>query len=155
MQFQADLLGIPVVRPKVIETTALGAAYLAGLSSGVFTGLPELAAQWAVERRFLPTMDRSRAQELMWKKVGLIRRAADLKVAITECEALLAENVNQRTKNFATLAKLMAEAALWREESRGGHFRADFPARNDEQWDKHSAQTSGQETSAIEKISEE
>ena len=65
-----------------------------------------------------------------------------------------AENVNQRTKNFVTLAKLMAEAALWREESRGGHFRTDFPTRNDEQWDKHSAQTAGQEISAIEKISE-
>ena len=52
MQFQADLLGIPVVRPKVIETTALGAAYLAGLASGVYRGLDELAAQWQVERRF-------------------------------------------------------------------------------------------------------
>ena len=49
----------------------------------------------------------------------------------------------------------MAEAALWREESRGGHFRTDFPTRNDEEWDKHSAQMSGQEISSIEKISEE
>jgi glycerol kinase len=65
MQFQADLLGIPVVRPKVIETTALGAAYLAGLATGVYRGLEELSAQWQVERRFLPTMDRSRAQALM------------------------------------------------------------------------------------------
>ena len=84
----------------------------------------------------------------------LIRRADDLKVAITECEALIAENVNQRTKNFATLAKLMAEAALWREESRGGHFRADFPTPNDEQWDKHSAQTAGQKIFSIAKTSE-
>lgn len=65
MQFQADLLGIPVVRPQVIETTALGAAYLAGLSSGVWRSLDELAAQWQVERRFLPTMSRERAQALM------------------------------------------------------------------------------------------
>lgn len=65
MQFQADLLGIPVVRPKVIETTALGAAYLAGLSAGVWRNLDELAAQWQVERRFLPTMARDRADELM------------------------------------------------------------------------------------------
>jgi glycerol kinase len=65
MQFQADLLGIPVVRPKVIETTALGAAYLAGLAVGVYQGLDELAAQWQVERRFLPTMPRERAAELM------------------------------------------------------------------------------------------
>ena len=65
MQFQADLLGIPVVRPQVIETTALGAAYLAGLSCGVYKSLDELAAQWQVERRFLPTLSRERAQELM------------------------------------------------------------------------------------------
>lgn len=65
MQFQADLLGIPVVRPKVIETTALGAAYLAGLSCGVYASLDELAAHWQAERVFHPTMSRQRAGELM------------------------------------------------------------------------------------------
>jgi glycerol kinase len=65
MQFQADLLGIPVVRPQVIETTALGAAYLAGLSSGVYRNLDELSAQWQVERRFHPTLPRERAAEMM------------------------------------------------------------------------------------------
>jgi glycerol kinase len=70
MQFQADLLGIPVVRPQVIETTALGAAYLAGLSCGLYSGLDELAAQWRVERTFIPTMPRARAAELMsnWER---------------------------------------------------------------------------------------
>ena len=70
MQFQADLLGIPVVRPQVIETTALGAAYLAGLSSGVYRNLDELSAQWQVERRFHPTLPRERAQERMaqWER---------------------------------------------------------------------------------------
>ncbi len=70
MQFQADLLGIPVVRPQVIETTALGAAYLAGLSSGVYKNLDELSAQWQVERRFHPTLPRERAQERMaqWER---------------------------------------------------------------------------------------
>jgi glycerol kinase len=70
MQFQADLLGIPVVRPKVIETTALGAAYLAGLSCGVYKGLAELAAQWQAERSFHPTLSRERAAELMagWER---------------------------------------------------------------------------------------
>ncbi len=65
MQFQADLLGIPVVRPAVTETTALGAAYLAGLHAGVYRGPDELAAQWRAERRFEPTLARERAQELM------------------------------------------------------------------------------------------
>ena len=70
MQFQADLLGIPVVRPKIIETTALGAAYLAGLAVGTYKSLDELAAQWQVERRFLPTLPRERAAELMagWER---------------------------------------------------------------------------------------
>ena len=70
MQFQADLLGIPVVRPKVIETTALGAAYLAGLAVGTYKNLDELAAQWQVERRFVPTLPRERAAELMagWER---------------------------------------------------------------------------------------
>jgi glycerol kinase len=65
MQFQADLLGIPVVRPLVTETTALGAAYLAGLSTGIYKSTAELSELWRAERRFIPTMARSRAQELM------------------------------------------------------------------------------------------
>jgi glycerol kinase len=65
MQFQADLLGIPVVRPVVTETTALGAAYLAGLATGVYHSTDELAALWRAERRFIPTMNRPRAHELM------------------------------------------------------------------------------------------
>ncbi|WIV98391.1 glycerol kinase GlpK [Kinneretia aquatilis] len=65
MQFQADLLGIAVVRPRVIETTALGAAYLAGLSCGVYTGLDELSAQWQAERRFEPSGNRAQAAERM------------------------------------------------------------------------------------------
>lgn len=65
MQFQADLLGIPVVRPACVETTALGAAYLAGLSSGVYQSTEELSALWKAERRFVPTLDKHRADELM------------------------------------------------------------------------------------------
>jgi len=70
MQFQADLLGIPVVRPQVIETTALGAAYLAGLTCGVFNSTDELSAHWQAERVFTPTMPRERALELMagWER---------------------------------------------------------------------------------------
>ncbi len=65
MQFQADLLGVPVLRPAVIETTALGAAYLAGLSTGVYQSKAELSQLWRTERRFLPTLAPERAQELM------------------------------------------------------------------------------------------
>jgi len=65
MQFQADLLGIPVVRPAVTETTALGAAYLAGLTTGVYRSTEELTNLWKAERRFLPTMAPARARERM------------------------------------------------------------------------------------------
>jgi glycerol kinase len=75
MQFQADLLGIPVVRPKVVETTALGAAYLAGLACGVYRGLDELAAQWQVERRFHPTMPRDQAAERTAQWERAVRQA--------------------------------------------------------------------------------
>jgi glycerol kinase len=75
MQFQADLLGIPVVRPQVIETTALGAAYLAGLATGVYKSLDELAAQWRAERTFYPTLARERAAELMANWERAVRQA--------------------------------------------------------------------------------
>jgi glycerol kinase len=75
MQFQADLLGIPVQRPQVIETTALGAAYLAGLATGVWKSLDELSAQWRVERSFHPTMPRDRADELMARWERAVRQA--------------------------------------------------------------------------------
>ncbi len=64
MQFQADLLGVPVLRPKVTETTALGAAYLAGLAVGYWSGLDEIAAQWQVERVFEPAMGRDQVAAL-------------------------------------------------------------------------------------------
>jgi glycerol kinase len=70
MQFQADVLGVPVVRPKITETTALGAAYLAGLAVGYWTGAQELDAQWQAERSFEPGMNRDRVESLLagWRK---------------------------------------------------------------------------------------
>ena len=70
MQFQADLLGVPVVRPQNSETTALGAAYAAGLAEGVWQTLSELDSNWAVDRRFEPEMTKDRREELMarWKQ---------------------------------------------------------------------------------------
>ena len=64
MQFQADLLGVPVLRPAVTETTALGAAYLAGLAVGFWSSVEELAGQWRTERRFEPQMSRDAANTL-------------------------------------------------------------------------------------------
>ena len=78
MQFQADLLGIPVVRPACVETTALGAAYLAGLSSGVYQSTEELSALWKAERRFLPTLGKDRADELMQRWEQAVRQTTAL-----------------------------------------------------------------------------
>jgi glycerol kinase len=74
MQFQADLLGIPVVRPAVTETTALGAAYLAGLSSGVFADRDEIASLWRAEKRFEPSGNAAHAAELMARWEHAVRQ---------------------------------------------------------------------------------
>ncbi|MGE0419461.1 MAG: FGGY family carbohydrate kinase, partial [Acetobacteraceae bacterium] len=70
MQFQADILGVPVVRPKTVETTALGAAYAAGLAVGYWDGPNDLRANWAVERRWEPVMSVDRREALIaaWNK---------------------------------------------------------------------------------------
>jgi glycerol kinase len=70
MQMQADLLGVPVVRPRVPETTALGAAYAAGLAVGFWSSTDDVAANWAEDRRWLPQRDEAwREQELrQWRK---------------------------------------------------------------------------------------
>jgi len=70
MQIQADLLGLPVVRPQVTETTALGAAYLAGLATGFWSGLDQIAAAWRVQRRFEPSIsaDERQARLAQWRK---------------------------------------------------------------------------------------
>lgn len=75
MQFQADLLGIPVLRPKMVETTALGAAWLAGLGAGLYAGTEELASLWQAERTFHPTMPAERAQALMEEWEHAVRQA--------------------------------------------------------------------------------
>jgi glycerol kinase len=69
-QFQADQLGVPVRRPAMLETTALGAANLAGLAEGVWSSTDEIGAKWRAEAEFEPAVDRSRADELYagWKQ---------------------------------------------------------------------------------------
>jgi glycerol kinase len=70
MQFQADLLGVPVIRPVVAETTALGAAYAAGLATGLWSNEDDLRANWAQDKRWEPTMDAAKRDEYYryWKK---------------------------------------------------------------------------------------
>ena len=70
MQFQADILGVPVIRPKVVETTALGAAYAAGLAVGFWKDLGECSANWSEDKRWEPQMDQAERERQMrlWKK---------------------------------------------------------------------------------------
>jgi glycerol kinase len=77
MQFQADLLGVPVVRPKVTETTALGAAYLAGLAVGFWGSTDEVAANWQVDRRFEPRMPREAAAARLRQWERAVGRSRD------------------------------------------------------------------------------
>jgi glycerol kinase len=70
MQFQADILGVPVIRPQVAETTALGAAYAAGLATGFWDNVDDLRNNWVEDKRWEPTMDDAKREELYryWKK---------------------------------------------------------------------------------------
>jgi glycerol kinase len=75
MQFQADILGVAVVRPRVLETTALGAAYLAGLTVNLWSSREELASHWQAERRFTPQMAPEKREELMLRWRDAVSRS--------------------------------------------------------------------------------
>ena len=75
MQFQADILGVEVVRPKIVETTALGAAYAAGLAVGFFKSLEELRTGWAEDRRWRPAMETQERARLMHQWHRAVERA--------------------------------------------------------------------------------
>ncbi|MBV9051630.1 MAG: glycerol kinase, partial [Hyphomicrobiales bacterium] len=70
MQFQADMLNVPVVRPKIIETTALGAAYAAGLATGFWESTQDIKRNWRIDKEWRPRMDEGERSRLYagWKK---------------------------------------------------------------------------------------
>ncbi len=75
MQFQADILGVPVVRPEITETTALGAAYLAGLATGFWSNIDELRDKWKVDREFRGEMDKDTITRLRSRWADAVQRA--------------------------------------------------------------------------------
>ena len=79
MQFQADILNVPVLRPKMLESTAWGAAAMAGLKSGIFSSLEEISQSWQLEHAFEPKMqnDEREAHLAKWQK-ALKRAKSDL-----------------------------------------------------------------------------
>lgn len=99
----------------------------------------------------LSTAVKKRVKRLMWERVGILRDRDSLTRAIKEFDQISSGNLSSSSRNFVTLAKLVATAALWREESRGGHFRTDFPAQYEE-WKVHSIQKLGDDISATNSI---
>jgi L-aspartate oxidase len=99
----------------------------------------------------ISTAVRKRVKRVMWERVGILRDKDSLKRALLEFEQIAQSNLSVSSRNFVTLAHLVAAAALWREESRGGHFRNDFPKR-DERFRVHSIQKLGAEISSSAKI---
>lgn len=92
----------------------------------------------------LSTAVRKRVKRIMWERVGIIRDGDSLHRAIREFDQIAAATLSTSSRNFVSLAKLVAAAALWREESRGAHFRTDHPEQ-DEKWRAHSIQKKGGE----------
>ncbi len=84
MQFQADILGVPVVRPKIAETTALGVAYLAGLAVGYWKDPSEIASQWQIDRVFEPDLSPERREELKVGWAKAVNRAKEWETPDTE-----------------------------------------------------------------------
>jgi L-aspartate oxidase len=99
----------------------------------------------------ISTAVRKRVKRVMWERVGIVRDADSMKRALAEFEQIRQANLSNASQNFVTLAALVTRAALWREESRGGHFRSDFPDSR-EDWRVHSIQQRGEKISSSEKI---
>jgi len=95
------------------------------------------------QRSAISTAVRKRVKRIMWERVGILRDRAALMRALRELDTIASGNLSTSSRNFVTIAQLTARAALWREESRGGHFRTDFPAP-DERWRVHSIQRLGE-----------
>jgi L-aspartate oxidase len=81
---------------------------------------------------------RKRVRRLMWERVGILRRREGMMRALWEFEQIARAPLSRASRNFLTVAILIARSAVWREESRGAHFRLDYPARDDERWLGHS-----------------
>jgi L-aspartate oxidase len=97
------------------------------------------------------TAVKKRVKRVMWERVGIIRDKASLERAIAEFEQIAAARLSTSSRNFVTLALLVSRAALWRKESRGGHFRSDHPEPI-ESWRVHSIQKVGSDIEASKSI---
>ena len=106
---------------------------------------------WNLKPGSISTAVKKRVKRVMWERVGILRDKDSLKRALREFEQISQANLSTSSRNFVTLAKLVTMSALWREESRGGHFRNDFPER-DEKFRVHSIQKKDAPLSSSETI---
>jgi L-aspartate oxidase len=119
---------------KAAATDPLSSEPVVAPSSTVDRGTPEKAQGVSSE------LARQRIRTIMWERVAIVRDRDGLALALRELDALDDEGLDQKTTNMLAVARLITGAALWREESRGGHFRSDFPTPDDEHWRIHSIQ---------------
>ena len=98
------------------------------------------------------TAVRKRVRRLMWERVGILRSRQSLERALREFEQISRATLRAPSRNFLTVAAAVARAALWREESRGGHHRVDFPERDDARFQAHSIIRKGAEVGASETV---
>jgi L-aspartate oxidase len=118
-------------------------------------GVEAARPTWAGDLRRVSTAAnalRKRVRRLMWERVGILRSRAPLERALSEFEQIARAPLLPGPRNFLMVATLIARSALWREESRGAHYRLDFPARDDERWRVHSIIGKGAGMSAAEVV---
>jgi L-aspartate oxidase len=117
----------------------------AGFRAPAFEAIDPNFGPWNPEhgKPAVSTAVRKRVKRVMWERVGILRDRDSLRRAIAEFEQIASADLSPSSRDLVTLAMLIAKAALWREESRGGHFRTDFPAASDA-FRVHSIQKRGE-----------
>lgn len=95
---------------------------------------------------------RKRVRRLMWERVGIVRSRETMRRALFEFEQIARAPLARASRNFLNVATLITRSALWREESRGAHYRTDFPERDDKRWRAHSIIKAGEEITTSEMI---
>jgi L-aspartate oxidase len=100
----------------------------------------------------IPIAVRKRVRRLMWDRVGILRTREGIERALREFEQIALSPLGRASQNFLNVATLIARSALWREESRGAHFRMDFPKPDDQNWRVHSIVRGKEEIAAAEQV---
>src|SRR4051794_27566693 len=142
---------------SLLEGLVFGAR--AGLSAAIDRGVSSVASgqdkengHWSVRSHAMSTAVRKRVKRTMWERVGILRKHDALRRALQELETISAGNLSTSSRNFVTLAQLVTRGAIWREESRGGHYRTDFPEQREE-FRVHSIQRIGESITTAQNIS--